>query len=261
MSLPEDESAPQNPARLFTSEGHWEEDSYRPISVLAVFALLFGLATPLALVHQLFWALPIVGAVFASAALWRLNRNSPPMLGRLAAQLALALSLITGLAAFSHATSNSYLLRSEARAFAREWFELLQNNEPHNAYQLLLDVAQRKSFGDDLWEEYRSIPVHQAGMEKFVNQPLPRILLNERERAVVRLYRTGNVTIGNMPDGRIADVVTDQYAVTVDRNGEKVSCIFLLVVSRLTNPTTRTGGWHINMALSGQQAEDYMSSR
>jgi hypothetical protein len=261
MIHPSNDSEARPPVELFTAEGLMEDETYRPISALAVFSLLVGMTTPLALVHQFFWFMPLVGFALAAVALWRLDRGGAAMLGRTAAQLAMAISLIMGLGAYTHASSNNFLLRREARAYAREWFNYMLHDEPHNAYQMLLDLSQRRGFGDHLWDEYRKIPIHRAGMEKFVNQPLPRILLNERERAEVRFYQPGKVTIGRMPDGRIADVITDQYAVTVDQDGKRVSCIFLLVVSRLTNPATRTGGWHIISVLSGTAAEDYLASR
>ena len=72
--------------------------SYRAPSVLAIVALLFGIASPLALVAPLLMAVPLVGAVLALFALAKIAASSGQLVGRSAALWGLGLAVACAVA-------------------------------------------------------------------------------------------------------------------------------------------------------------------
>ncbi len=70
---------------------------YRALCVLAVAALILGLASPLAVVDPLLWTVPICGTIVSAAALWRIARNSS-LTGRRLALAGLWLSVVFAVA-------------------------------------------------------------------------------------------------------------------------------------------------------------------
>jgi hypothetical protein len=111
---------------------------YRPVSKLAVAALLFGLAAASALAHPLLWCVPLLGVVLAIAALVRLKRAEVPMIGRKAAIVGLVLSILFGAIAPVHSATVNYWLLARAQRLADEWFARIQTGRVQEAYDLML---------------------------------------------------------------------------------------------------------------------------
>ncbi len=118
-----------------------ELPDYRPISSLALVALLAGLASALAMVHPELWCLPIVGVVIAALALRNLALAERPMVGRKAALAGLALSLLFGAAAPARFFSQQFWLASRADHLAQQWFAELGAGRIQAAYDLMLHTG------------------------------------------------------------------------------------------------------------------------
>jgi hypothetical protein len=103
-----------------------ERGEYRPVSRLAVAAATLGVLSALALVSPLCWALPLVTAGLAVAALADVNRPGAPKAGGLAAVAGLALAVGFGTQAVSDAVATRWLVERRAVATARHWIDAVR---------------------------------------------------------------------------------------------------------------------------------------
>jgi len=103
-----------------------EGSEYRPVSRLAVAALVAGVLAALALVSPLCWALPLVALGLAVAALADVNRPGAPKAGGLAAVVGLALAVGFGSQAVSDAAATRWLVARRAEATARHWIDAVR---------------------------------------------------------------------------------------------------------------------------------------
>lgn len=102
-----------------------EVPGYRPVSSLAVAALIVGCVSALALVSSVFWVLPLVGAALAVVAVRDVTRSGVAKAGGLAALAGLALSLGFGAQAVTAAATARWLAASRAEAAAGFWLDAL----------------------------------------------------------------------------------------------------------------------------------------
>ncbi|MFM8987006.1 MAG: hypothetical protein ACKONH_13315 [Planctomycetia bacterium] len=103
-----------------------ERGEYRPVSRLAVAAAVLGVLSALALVSPLCWALPLVAAGLAVAALADVNRPGAPKVGGLAAVAGLALAIGFGTQAVTDAVATRWLVERRAAAAARHWIDAVR---------------------------------------------------------------------------------------------------------------------------------------
>jgi hypothetical protein len=103
-----------------------ERGEYRPVSRLAVAAAALGVLSALALVSPLCWALPLLTAGLAVAALADVNRPGAPKAGGLAAVAGLALAVGFGTQAVSDAVATRWLVERRAVATARHWIDAVR---------------------------------------------------------------------------------------------------------------------------------------
>ena len=94
---------------------------YRPVSGWGVAALLVGLVSAAASAHPLLWCLPLAGVVVSLIALRRIARSEIKLLGRKAALIGLAFSLIYGIAGSGAANEPRTLARRPRRAIGRRF--------------------------------------------------------------------------------------------------------------------------------------------
>jgi hypothetical protein len=215
---------------------------YRPLSGLAVAALIVALAAPLALLSPLLWVLPALGIVLSAAALWRIARGGSAMIGRKAAMFGLALSVVMAAAAPADALAYRWLLHREARRLAECWFAQLADGQPQQAHQLTLVAGERRPWDDKLWDFYRNSPHYRADLENYVAEPLIRTLLALGKKARVRDYQSAGQSqeFSN-------EFVYMLYAVTYDEAGEKKTFFLALELQRSILPTGQAQ-WRLQRA-------------
>lgn len=109
---------------------------YRPVSPLAVAALVVGCCSALALVTRFAWALPLVGTALACAALADVARPEARKAGRLAALAALALSVGFGAQAVSGLLVDRWIMAGRARAAAQTWIDAVREGRTTEALGL-----------------------------------------------------------------------------------------------------------------------------
>lgn len=109
---------------------------YRPVSPLAVAALVAGCCSALALVTRFAWALPLVGTALAAAALADVARPEARKAGRLAALAALGLSLGFGAQAISGLLVDRWIMAGRAKAAAQTWIDAVREGRTTEALGL-----------------------------------------------------------------------------------------------------------------------------
>lgn len=109
---------------------------YRPVSPLAVAALCVGCASALALVTRFAWAVPLLGAALASAALIDLGRPGSRKAGRLVALAALGLSIGFGTQAVAAALVERWIVAGRARAAATAWLDAVREGRAAEALSM-----------------------------------------------------------------------------------------------------------------------------
>jgi hypothetical protein len=106
---------------------------YRPVSSLAVAALIVGCVSALALVSPVFWVVPLVGAAVALVAVRDVTRSAVAKAGGLAALAGLALSLGFGAQAMTAAATARWLATSRAESAVGFWLEALRDGRLDDA--------------------------------------------------------------------------------------------------------------------------------
>lgn len=116
-----------------TSDVATEVSGYRPVSSLAVAALIVGCVSALALVSPVFWVVPLVGAALALVAVRDVTRSGVAKAGGLAAVAGLALSLGFGAQAMTAAATARWLAAARAASAARFWLDALCDGRTDDA--------------------------------------------------------------------------------------------------------------------------------
>ena len=104
-------------------------DEYRPISTLAVLALVAGCCSVLALISQVLWVIPILAAGLSIAAIRDTSVGSSHKVGRGIALIGLALSVGFGLQSFSTFLVNGWIDQSRARETVLRWHQAIRDGE------------------------------------------------------------------------------------------------------------------------------------
>jgi len=219
-----------------------ELQEYRPISSLAVVALVAGLLSVLAFVHPLFWFVPVLGAAIGAWALRRLATSAVPQLGRKAALVGLTLSLLFGATALTRFGVFRWQMRVETMQLSKQWFEALRDRNPYQAHQLSLIIGRRFKAEDDLLVRYAE-PEHRRALEEYVAEPAERLLLSLGKYAQVR-YFANQVTDETNEQPAVIDI----YAVSVRHAGQTTSCFVRLHWTRSLEYGTNRWSWHLNSA-------------
>ena len=219
--------------------------AYRAVSGFAVASLLLGVASALAIVVPMLWFVPLLGVFLSLMALGRLA-TGPTLVGRKAAILGLALSIIFGTAVPVAYLSSRWWLVREAQPTAEEWFAALRQGEPFKAHELSLPQPQRLQVPIPLAQYYSGRSEARREFEKFLSNPLARTLLALGDKCEARFYEAADVE----KEGD-QDVVKLVYAVTFRDEQGKKSFFVLLTLARTVNRDTRRGTWRIVSTAGG----------
>lgn len=225
-------SSPQTERRDF------EEplDDYRPVSTMAIGALLLGLCSATALIHPVLWVVPVAGASCAWLALRRIAAASPPLLGRKAALVGLTLALIFGISAPIQHGLHRYALRAEAIELANEWFTALRQNKPDYAVRLSLRAVSKASREKpplaDMTDRERLL----SEVRKAIREQPLELLLKLGTKAHVRFFQNDAVWWDEKNEG-----VRDTYVVTVGQGSEAVS--FFVRLGFVRSQDLASGEW------------------
>ncbi len=104
-------------------------DEYRPISTLAVLALVAGCFSVLALMSQILWVIPIFAAGLSIAAVGDTAIGKSHKAGRGIALIGLALSVGFGVQSLSVFSVNAWIDHSRARETVLRWHQAIRAGE------------------------------------------------------------------------------------------------------------------------------------
>jgi hypothetical protein len=201
--------------------------SYRKICVTAFCALGLGLLSPLVFAYPLMYVLPVGGVFISVIALRRMAREPGRLIGRRAAIIGLAVSVLMGIGAPTRVLTHRWVVLGQAQQFADEWFTHLRDGNPHMALELTRDIKKRRPQDDALWQKYRNNSNDAEALRKYVRDPLVATLLALGDSATVRHYETVDYTQYADSDG-----VEELYAVTYEENGRRKTFFVRVAMSR-----------------------------
>lgn len=101
--------------------------AYRPVSRLAVAAVVAGVASSLALTTPMLWALPLVGVGLALAGLADVARAGAEKVGRSLALAGLALSVGFGVQAVTTTVVSRLIVEGRARSVVNTWLDAIRD--------------------------------------------------------------------------------------------------------------------------------------
>ena len=217
-----------------------EMAQYRSLCATAVLGLILGFLSPLAIVSKWLLPVPLLGVAVSGLALWRITRNVTELTGRKAALVGLILSCFFAASVGSQRFYYDRLLCREAEQFASIWFNLLAENRPYDACQLLLSRDDRRQTHEKLGDFYRNHPKLREEIDsKYLGLPPVKMLLELGPKAKVQNVRT----VGLWQQFQ-RNYVRQVYSVSYDENGKKKTVAIELSMERKVHPDDRVG-WQI----------------
>ncbi|MBN2296283.1 MAG: hypothetical protein JXM70_27885 [Pirellulales bacterium] len=206
-------------------------EQYHSVSGLALFGLILGLLSPLALTGPSGWLVPAVAIVICLAALVRIRIKAEAMIGRKAAVFGLLLAVLCGTAAVSQWLANRWMVERQARGIATAWFDLLADDQPLKAHQLSLVPGERKPLDGTLLHIYQRGPKRREELDQFLSEPLVRTILALGKKADIRYYDCKGIW---GPPGK--ENVQEIYSISFEDKDGKKKTFFASVLLRRFPP-------------------------
>ena len=221
---------------------------YRPISPLAIVALLAGLASSLAFADPLMLFVPVASAVLAGISLLQFHRSRVPMLGRSAALLGLMFSILFGTWAAAGSWTRQKVLLREAERVGTIWLDLVRDGKLYEAHQLHLSQRDRAAPGESLDVLYHKKKELENGAhaslaaQMIVSRDIflgPELMQLDRQ-AKIRLLDSETHRIGS------ADEVTQRFVVESNRDGQPRTLHVELLLKRFGFSYVRESQWQVD---------------
>jgi len=121
-----------------------EPAGYRPVSSLAIAALVLGVLSAIALVSSFFFVVPLVALAVAVAALADVERDGARKAGRLAAVAGLALAMGFGAQAITSGVVAHSIASGRARAAAEIFVQAVREGRQADAEAMCASEARTK---------------------------------------------------------------------------------------------------------------------
>ncbi|MGQ9821216.1 MAG: hypothetical protein ACUVQK_05095 [Thermogutta sp.] len=225
-----------------------EAAEYRPLSGLAVSALIAGVIAPLAFFSPFLWLIPALALILGVWAEVAIRRQDPPRLGRTAARIGAALGLFLLAAAPARWFTHRALVDAEARRFGWAWLELVRAGDLLRAHQLSMSAPLRQPMDETLPEKYAVGQPARRDLEAFLGRSETQALLALGKRGGVQIRYFDTETIYR--DDR-SDVVVQSYAVTYhDDQGQKKTFFLILTMYRLPISEAGVSDWYLSAVRS-----------
>ncbi len=217
---------------------------YRTVSRTAIASLLLGLLSAAAFVNKLMWCVPIVGVALAIVALRIISKGESLVLGRKAAQVGLALSLLFLTSATTGHLFRQRSLRQQARPHTSKWIEMVREGRLREAHQMYLPQLDRQKLGTNLQNYYEATREAREDKESFFGQsPLSEI---------VELGRQGQLRFEADEDvstiresGESIDLIVQRYAIDYEADGRSQTLSFLIHVTRAYDSHHGEARWRV----------------
>lgn len=142
-----------------------------PTSRLAVAGLLLGLLSALAVFNIDLIVLPILAVAISLAAYWHIGRTES-LSGRMLALAGVALGVAFGAWTITAVRLRDQYLYEVASQFAREYLEVVSENQLLEAFELMQPETARQVAGTSLEEHYQNVGTpEQSALSAFKDDP------------------------------------------------------------------------------------------
>jgi hypothetical protein len=201
-----------------------DEAPYRTISILSIVGLILGIAAPLAFFAPLLYAIPIAGIIVTLLAIRKISLSDGALIGRKAAVIGLALSVVGLTAAATRTMMFQELLSRQARAAALQWIELLQSGNAETAYKLTSAGRQRAPTTPADPSEATS---QASPLDSFRADTVPHFLLDHAQDAPVTFVRDSVFDPATPGNERIQQLY--QVGVPAETNGAATTTLTVML--------------------------------
>jgi hypothetical protein len=229
-----------------------ELGKYTSLSSLAVCAFLLGLASIVALLAPLFVVVPIAGMLVSLLALLRINTSDGALSGAKLAYAALILCVVCAVASPLRVRVRDALYKGQADGSAREWLQLVAENETQQSLNHLTGNARMMLMGPPSPEGPPPVVDPQSQAIKLALDPLVTKLQEEAKHGQLE-FATHELSCDS--EGTAPRVAALYQTVKPDD-----SLTMRLVLMRSVSPG-RGGEWLIDSwHLEGETAHDHAHS-
>lgn len=170
-----------NQTNSMVPEDHLHDDvaavaQYRSVSKLAVFALLLGVASLLALLSPSLIFLALFGVIISPLALRRVAASEGELIGRWVAIVGLVLSLAVGAGLIAQRATVERLVAEQATPWAQAWCDLVVAGKHEIALELTRPVAVRRPLDETLIDFYTTDETARQALETFKSEDVVKLL-------------------------------------------------------------------------------------
>ena len=216
------------------------QPSSRPISWMAILALLLGIASALVLVSSCFLWIPLAATLLGAAALWQTQDVEPVPIGRRAAWLGVFLGVFFAAGATTYQAVETARVESQVDTVLQQFLKYLRSGQLAKAHQLtrepLLRIAPEK-----VATEYSTDPTLAQRLESFKQDLTISFLASAQEVKVLE-----SLTWGRLVE-QDRELLTREYKLrVVDEEGRtKEVTLSVTFVRRLGSKGA--GSWRIRV--------------
>jgi hypothetical protein len=220
-----------------------EEDVlYTRLSIPALLAAMFGVASFLIFMTPWFFFISVLGMFFSFIAIRSIRKAEGSLIGLRFAHFGLCSSIVSLTAVAILWPTYQYGVRLEADRFFRVWFDALRNNNIPLAKELTFPYWERPDSDkpEEWWKkQYENNFLHQS-IHSYTDNKLIRVLLALGDKAKVSYYKTLVVTTS---DAR--DTVVTVYAVSFPNDNGQTETFFVKMIGKRLFPSgdIKSAGW------------------
>ena len=160
---------------------------YRRVSVLAILALLLGLAASAALIGGVLLALPVAGLGVGLLAIVKINSRAEHLSGRALAQWGIFFSMLFGVAAVVHPLLFQEIVDRQGRSFAQSWLELLATGNTKQALKYVDMRTKSQMAPRDAGKPAADVDIEAEIFKAFQQDPIVQQLRSAGKQARIRL--------------------------------------------------------------------------
>lgn len=213
----------------------------KSISILAIFALLFGFFSFLVFLSPSFYFIPIIALILVICALIQIRLSANNIIGKGIALTGLWFLLIPSIA---QPTMNLYYkdrLLQDAKRYCDLWLDHVKKGNIRQIRQMQNSVHIARSNQDDLtfWKQFTAEEEYHEGIHRFMADPLLLTLATLGDKAKTSFVRAEKLHV--LPD---SDKVLMIYAVTyLNKEDQKETFFIQIDASRECDHKYKIGLW------------------
>lgn len=217
------------------------EIQQKSISILAIFALLFGFFSFLVFLSPSFYFVPVIALILVICAFVQIRLSANNMIGKGIALTGLWLLLIPSIA---QPVMNLYYkdrLLQDAKRYCDLWLDHAKKGNVRQIRQMQNNVHIARSSQDDLtfWKQFTGEEEFHEGIHRFLANPLLLTLAALGDKAKTSFVRAENLFV--LPSN---DKVLMIYAVTYPNKENQKETFFIQIdASRETEHKYKIGLW------------------